>query len=515
MISIDLRPFPFRFHPLCAVLPLSLALAGACASGASSGDPPSTFSPDDGETGDELDATSDTESEEETGESESETGEPAPLPVPGYAGCGDGKLEVHEQCDDGNAIDDDGCDMDCEPSRIVQVSAGSQHSCARSRRGQIWCWGSGADGALGYGSDESIGDDDTPADWGPVPLGARAIDVSAGSAHSCAVLEDFSVRCWGSNANGRAGHGSWTTFGDDEAASDAPAMVFGAPVVDVEAGLRNTCVRFDDGRLQCWGAMTGALGQASFEDIGDDEPATVLPPIEPGGAAEALAVGHHACARISTDMGAQVRCWGPGAVGQLGYANTEAIGDDESLAEAPTVFLGVGTQVSEVAAGWHHSCVRIGSALRCWGDGGQAPLGHGVAERIGDDEHPTQILPVALRTGERAMAIGVGQKHSCLLLEDGRVRCWGYGERGELGPWAPISSGNQAPASEMPAEYAGGPGSAAVQLSVGAHHACVLTEDDAVRCWGANDRGQLGYAHVEDLGDAIGEFGDLGDVEFF
>ncbi|NJK32689.1 MAG: chromosome condensation regulator, partial [Deltaproteobacteria bacterium] len=82
-----------------------------------------------------------------------------------------------------------------EPVRSVDVSF--RHSCALTEGGQLYCFGEGLYGKLGYGSTENIGDDEWPSEAGPVPLPEPAIQVALGKFSTCALLQGGQVRCWG------------------------------------------------------------------------------------------------------------------------------------------------------------------------------------------------------------------------------------------------------------------------------------------------------------------------------
>ena len=70
----------------------------------------------------------------------------------------------------------------------------------------VRCWGANADGQLGLGNTNTIGDDEVPdATHAGVPLGAKATAVAAGGNDTCAILQDGSLRCWGLNDYGRWG----------------------------------------------------------------------------------------------------------------------------------------------------------------------------------------------------------------------------------------------------------------------------------------------------------------------
>src|SRR5690606_11302419 len=107
--------------------------------------------------------------------------------------------------------------VDLGDQTAVTITAGGSTTCVITATGAVRCWGRNDSGQLGLGSTGNIGDDETPDAVGAVDLGGtRAIAISAGNAHVCAVLETGSVRCWGAGANGRLGYGNTANIGDDE-----------------------------------------------------------------------------------------------------------------------------------------------------------------------------------------------------------------------------------------------------------------------------------------------------------
>ncbi|HWZ90258.1 MAG TPA: RCC1 domain-containing protein, partial [Polyangiaceae bacterium] len=82
-------------------------------------------------------------------------------------------------------------------TRIVEISAGTSHQCARTELGTVRCFGEGRYGELGYGSRKSVGGYWSPALTRDVPIGKRAVSVVAGRFQSCALLGGSLVRCWG------------------------------------------------------------------------------------------------------------------------------------------------------------------------------------------------------------------------------------------------------------------------------------------------------------------------------
>ena len=380
------------------------------------------------------------------------------------------------------------------------LDTGAAHTCVVLDHGQVRCWGSGANGALGYASTNDVGDDETPGSVGPVDLGTgrKAVAVAAGNEHTCALLDDGAVRCWGDGADGELGYGNTKDVGDDEAPASVGPVDLGAGrrAVAISAGASDTCALLDNGRVRCWGrGADGELGYGNTNSIGDDETPGSVAPVGLGRKAVAISGGDlHACAIL--DNG-RVRCWGSNAVGQLGYGNTDSIGDDETPGSVAPV--GLGRKAIAISAGASHTCAVLDNGkVRCWGSGANGRLGYGNVEAIGDNEDPGSISPVDLGAGRRALGISAGGGHTCALLDGGSVRCWGAGESGQLG----YGNRNDIGGDETPGGF--GPVDLirpAVAISTGAADACAALDNGRVRCWGLGAEGQLGYANTDSIGD--------------
>jgi alpha-tubulin suppressor-like RCC1 family protein len=157
-------------------------------------------------------------------------------------------------------------------------------------------------------------------------------------------------------------------------------------VTQIVAGFGHTCVLLEGGAVRCWGFNDyGQLGYANTTWIGDNEAPASAGDVDIGGAVTQLAANYdHTCALLTSGA---VRCWGYNGIGQLGYANTENIGDDETPASAGDV--DVGGTVKQIAVGWGTSCALLANgAVRCWGNGSYGQLGYGKKLVIGDDETP-------------------------------------------------------------------------------------------------------------------------------
>jgi len=384
------------------------------------------------------------------------------------------------------------------------LDAGEFHSCAVLPTAALRCWGYGADGALGYGNRSTIGDDEAPAAAGPVDVGAgRTVRaVAAGAVHTCAALDDGAVRCWGFGADGRLGYGNLTDIGDDEVPSSIAPVNIGAgrTAKAITAGLAHTCVILDTDAVRCWGfGGQGRLGYGTQETVGDNEPPGGLDPVVLGRPARAISAGEaHTCAILDN---ASVRCWGLGTAGQLGYGSIGNVGDDEAPSLIGPVDLGAGRTAVALSSGDFHTCAVLDDAtVRCWGFGGQGRLGYANANSIGDDETPGSAGPIDIGSGRTARAISGGDRHTCALLDNGSVRCWGNASNGQLGYGNRTNIGDdETPGSVGPVDL--GPGRTAVAITAAGDHTCVRLDDGSTRCWGRGLNGELGTCDTNALGD--------------
>ena len=138
--------------------------------------------------------------------------------------------------------------------KAVDISAGSYHTCTILDDGTVRCWGGNEFGQLGDGTQV---DRLTLTEVG-LDSGRMAISVSSGQRHTCAVLDDASLKCWGDNSYGQLGDGSTT-----QSSSPVSVGLSGVPV-QVSSGKWHSCAILDDASLECWGRNDdGQLGDGS------------------------------------------------------------------------------------------------------------------------------------------------------------------------------------------------------------------------------------------------------------
>jgi alpha-tubulin suppressor-like RCC1 family protein len=379
------------------------------------------------------------------------------------------------------------------PTRVMHLVAGTTHTCALLDNGAVRCWGDASAGKLGYGNTDNIGDDESPAAAGDVDVGGPVVELALGYSHTCARLAIGTIRCWGYGADGQLGYGNANDIGDDETPASAGDVDIGGYAIALATGGDHSCALLDTGAARCWGSgFGGMLGYGNTNSIGDDETPASAGDVGIGGPVVALALGEaHSCARLEPDT---VRCWGAGGDGQLGYGTDANIGDDETPASAGDI--GLAASAAKLAAGNYHNCVILNTGtVRCWGWGDGGQLGYGNNDDVGDDETPGSAGDVDV--GDTVVGLSAGG-HTCALLASSAVRCWGLNLWGELG----YGNGDAIGDDEVPASVGlVDVGGAVVELALGNGHTCALLETGAVRCWGSGQYGTLGYGNTDGIGD--------------
>ena len=234
--------------------------------------------------------------------------------------------------------------------------------------------------------------------------------------------------------------------------------------------------------MSCWGY--GNYGQLGNGGTSDKTTPTLTSSLGTGRTAVALSSGtFHTCAIL--DNGA-VSCWGFGGYGQLGNGGTS-----DKTTPTLTSSLGTGRTAVALSSGEYHTCAILDNgAVSCWGYPQYGQLGNG-----GTSYKSTPTLTSSLGTGRTAVALSSGGYHTCAILDNGSVSCWGRGVYGQLGNGATSDVTTPTLTSSL------GTGRTAVALSSGAsggHHTCAILDNGAVSCWGSGSYGQLGNGATSD-----------------
>jgi alpha-tubulin suppressor-like RCC1 family protein len=353
------------------------------------------------------------------------------------------------------------------------LSSGFHHTCAILDTGDVSCWGEGIDGRLGNGG---TSDKTTPTLTASLGTGRTAVTVSTGGYHTCAILDNGDVSCWGEGSDGQLGNGGTS---DQTTPTLTSSLGTGRTAVALSSGYRHTCAILDDGNVSCWG--DGLYGRLGNGGTSDKTTPTVTSSLGTGRTAVALASGlYHTCAIL--DNG-DVSCWGLGAYGQLGNGGTS-----DKTTPTLTSSLGTGRKAVALSSGGAHTCALLDNGdVSCWGDGTNGKLGNG-----GTSDKTTPTITSSLGTGRTAVGLSSGEHHTCAILDNGSVSCWGRGSDGQLGDGGTSDQTTPKLTSSL------GAGRMAVGLSSGYFHTCLILDNGSSSCWGDGSYGQLGNGATSD-----------------
>jgi alpha-tubulin suppressor-like RCC1 family protein len=252
-------------------------------------------------------------------------------------------------------------------TKIKKISVGGYHVCVLSEAGGVKCWGWGAEGELGNGT--NLSRQISPVDV--TGLTSGVVDISSGFNYNCAVLTLGEVKCWGANGHGQLGNGTTTN-------SNVPVdanVVLGMQKVytsDVAAGI----------------ALNAQL---------------------------------HTCALLKYGVGTsnQIKCWGANGHGQLGdNTNTQ-----RTTPVFPLQVLGMG-QLQDVYLGYQYTCARTeAGALLCFGQNNYYQLGTG-------NSSSTYQAVTATNASNDVKDFSLSDYVTCVLKNSGKTMCWGNGNLG-------------------------------------------------------------------------------------
>jgi alpha-tubulin suppressor-like RCC1 family protein len=398
----------------------------------------------------------------------------APVDVPGCDCADDGNPCTVPECDStgactsvnapkGTACEFGTCDGLTSTCLFgyTSVVAGQEHVCALRDDGTVWCWGQAEANVLGQ-SWAAVG----AGGWTEptqVPGLQGVTMIAAGWWHTCALLSDGTVKCWGDNLDGQTGVGKVgePTF--------SPSTVAGlGGVSSIAAGFERTCAVTTDGAVYCFGnGEFGANGDGTWNH-------SVIPvqvkkaPGYPWPPAKAVAIGRHSTCALVTD--GTVWCWGYNYDGQLG--NGFLVGGEQSFSVYPApVVDGASTgslkDVTAIASGAYSVCALKGGNVWCWGANDLGQLGDKTQQ---SSSKPRQVVGVGA-----ALSLVAGDDHACATSEGG-VSCWGSNSMGQLG------DGNAATASSFSVPVEGTEGVEA--LGAGSAQTCAIDTYRRIWCWG-------------------------------
>lgn len=369
------------------------------------------------------------------------------------------------------------------------VSAGVDYTCAVLDGAQIKCWGGDTWMRLGYGTPSRVRGDQPGELGSALPFvnlgpGLSARSVVASNDLTCALLTDGTVKCWGYGGYGAPG----TALISGLPPSLVPARAFGTrDAVAVTAGAGFGSALLDDGSITSWGDSGGQLGAERVVVQFDRSP---------------IYDDWHVCGVLADGSVVCDGRRGAQSSGALGYAPTFP-----TTGDPPPVDLGTGLRARAVATGRTFTCALLDDAsVKCWGLNDQGQLGQGdtIARGLDPSLMGDALAPVPL--GKPAVGITAGLAHACALLADGSVKCWGQNDAGQLG------IGSMGAVGDAPGEVSAlapvdlGPGRSAVAIDAGSH-TCAVLDNGGLKCWGPNGFGQLGQGDTFARGSMPGQLG--------
>jgi Regulator of chromosome condensation (RCC1) repeat len=325
----------------------------------------------------------------------------------------------------------------------------------------------------------------------------RTLALASGALHTCALLDDHSVKCWGENGYGQLGTGDTRVRGTTAAEMGNALLKVdlgtGRTATAISAARYVSCALLDDGSVKCWG-LSSAVGLGEDHDRGDapGEMGDNLPPLALGAGRHAtqIASGYVASCALLDDGSA--RCWGVGAGGDIpasGVPTATPLGSTSKVRRLAGGGLGVlsvfedGTVTGPLPAHTSSPATLVDGALvasvaGAFGQTGSV-LADGTTRSLSVSSGASHLPPDGTAS---VQSIGVGQyDFSCAIFTGGAAQCWGILE-GCAGTgtspdyWCKIKpDSGKAVAIDQPL---------VALTSGGLAHICAIVADGSVRCWG-------------------------------
>jgi alpha-tubulin suppressor-like RCC1 family protein len=374
-------------------------------------------------------------------------------------------VNVAAETGGGDQISPD-ADLDAGPkcktaTCALSIAAGPYHTCVILGDHTVKCWGDNPHGELGSGELEGgVVNPKTSLAPALVANLNDALAISAGgepgtTGYTCVIQTGGAVRCWGSNNLGQLGGGA-----DASISPTGGVIVADAAATAIDLGYRHACMLDTTGALRCWG------GTNSFGERGNPQLSVIALPTD--GGLTGVSTGNFSTC-VVTDKG-EVICFGANGGGQVNPYQ-------DASPSAPKL-IDAGGPANAVSAANLFTCASLDGGASCWGINTSSQLGRTGAFPFNPPGSPEFALGIA------PVSVVGGGTHACAIMEDRGVDCWGANSKGQAGDFTLKAT--------VTAPNGVGGVSKVVQLALGYEHSCALTDDGDIYCWGSNAKGQLG-----------------------
>ena len=352
------------------------------------------------------------------------------------------------------------------------IKSSSTFSCSLANN-EMKCWGNAGAGQLGIGSLNS--------QTRPQPVsfglgGVYATEITLGyTGHACAVINDGSARCWGTGQHGRIGEGTGDNKQSPSPVAFSQKFASNTTATAISAGDHHTCAILNYGNVSCWGRGYGSAIGIPLNNNDQYFPQATNS-LGVGRTAVNISLGYQfACVLLDNGL---VSCWGEGNYGQMGNGNNAA----NNPTPTPTNSFGANRTVVSIASGYDHTCVILDNgSVSCWGQNSYGALGRGTVG--GYSSNPA--LTNSLGPNRTAVYISAGHQSTCVVLDNGEAKCWGYNSYGQLGDGT--TTNQYSPTTVLMSSELR---FSSIEISSG--HNCAVFENGHATCWGLNIYGQLG-----------------------
>lgn len=334
--------------------------------------------------------------------------------------------------------------------------------------------------------------------------------------HACLVSEDGQIKCWGREydyalGTGNGGSNDFVSDTENEMGSNLQAAILGDLIpVSVETSQNTTCALFTDNTLRCWGKGSyiglNAPRDADNSYIGDieSELGSQLPLVELGTGRTAKQFSlhtEHSCAVLDNN---RLKCWGQNGNGQLGYGDrnfrgdrNDELGDNLGYVDLGTDSTGSPWSVKLVRVGTSHSCAILSNdQIKCWGRNSSGQLGYGDTAQRGDGLDSNFVTPKSDEMGDDLPFVDLGINRSAKNLFLGETNTCAILDDDSLSCWGDDSSGpfdGNVSSNQLSPVLIETNGLTLIDVSLGKDHTCVLLSNNETKCIGANSHGQLGH----------------------